>query len=93
MASSKRALAVCDICGFTYSHRNMKMNSYGLLVCPTDYDGAYDLKNHPQNKTASLRDEEFIKNPRPPAYTERNRAWEAVNENWEDLTTSYWNTI
>jgi hypothetical protein len=41
------------------------MNSYGMLVCPTDYDGAYDLKNHPQNKTPDVRDNPAIRNPRP----------------------------
>ena len=57
MASTKRALAICDTCGFRYPHRVLKMNSYGMLVCPTDYEGAYDLKNHPQNRTADVRDD------------------------------------
>ena len=65
MASTKRALAICDTCGFRYPHRVLKMNSYGMLVCPTDYDGAYDLKNHPQNKTPDVRDNPAIRNPRP----------------------------
>ena len=50
MAVGKKSLAVCDICGFVYPHSVMKRNSYGLIVCPTDYDGAYDEKNHPQNR-------------------------------------------
>ena len=50
MASNKKALAVCDTCGFIYPHRVMKLNSYGMLVCPQDWDGAFDLKNHPQNR-------------------------------------------
>ena len=50
MAVGKRAKAVCDVCGFVYPHNVMKLNSYGLLVCPTDFDGAYDEKNHPQIK-------------------------------------------
>ena len=40
---------LCDICGFRYKRNQMKKNSYGLLVCPTDFEGAYDLVNHPQN--------------------------------------------
>jgi hypothetical protein len=92
MASTKRALAKCDICGFEYPYRNMKFNSYGMLVCPTDYEGAYDLKNHPQNRVPNVRDDEFIKNPRPPLYAERNKDWENANTNWEE-TESYWNTI
>ena len=40
MASNRRALAICDTCGFRYPHRVMKLNSYGMLICPTDYEGA-----------------------------------------------------
>lgn len=65
MASNKRALADCDICGFTYPHRVMKFNSYGMLVCPDDHDGSYDLKNHPQNKSTGSKDDENIPDPRP----------------------------
>ena len=93
MASNKRALAECDVCGWRYPHRELRKNSYGLLVCATDYDGAFDLKNHPQNKAPRLRDDEFIKNPRPPANLERNQNWEAENVNWEDLTDNTWNSI
>ena len=71
MASNKNAKAICDVCGFQYPHRVMRMNSYGMLVCPTDYEGGYDLKNHPQNKTPNVRDDENIRNPRPP-----DRDWE-----------------
>lgn len=92
MASTKRALAQCDICGWEYPYRVMKKNSYGLLVCPTDFDGAYDLKTHPQNKTPKLRDDEFIKDPRPPLYAERNVLWENADTNWED-NDNYWNTV
>jgi hypothetical protein len=92
MASTKRALAICDTCGFRYPHRVLKMNSYGMLVCPTDYDGAYDLKNHPQNKTPDVRDNPAIRNPRPELNTERNLDWEAAASLWED-TDNYWNSI
>ena len=54
MASNKRAKAMCDISGFVYPMRVMRLNSYGLLVGPPDYDGQYDLKNHPQNQAPSL---------------------------------------
>ena len=55
MASNRRTLAICDTCGFQYPHRVMKLNSYGLLVCPMDFEGAYDLKNSPLNKSPMLR--------------------------------------
>ena len=57
MASNKQALAICDTCGFRYPHRIMKLNSYGLLVCPEDYEGAYDLKNNPKNKAQDVKDD------------------------------------
>jgi hypothetical protein len=65
MASTRRNLGVCDICGFEYPYRTLKMNSYGLLVCPRDDDIKYDLKNHPQNRIPHTRDNEAIQNPRP----------------------------
>lgn len=92
MATHKRALAECDICGFEYPYRSMRMNSYGMLTCPTDWEGQYDKKNHPQNKTPDVRDDEFIKNPRPPLYAERNNDWEDDATDWED-ETNYWNSV
>ena len=92
MASNKRALAICDTCGFQYPHRVLKMNSYGMLVCPTDYEGAYDLKNHPQNKTANVRDDESIRNPRPPLNNDRNIIWNDATNTWENYDTD-WNMI
>ena len=65
MAVGKKSLAVCDICGFVYPHSVMKRNSYGLIVCPTDYDGAYDERNHPQNRAPDVRDDPAIRDPRP----------------------------
>ena len=63
MATQKNALAVCDMCGFVYPHRVMRLNSYGLLVCPQDFEGQYDLKNHPQNRVPNVKDNPAIRNP------------------------------
>jgi hypothetical protein len=92
MASTKRAYAICDVCGFRYKYNQLRKNSYGLLVCPEDWEGAYDFKNHPQNKTPNVRDSEFIKDPRPPQSLGRNVNWEDNNKNWED-EFNYWNTV
>jgi|TARA_R110000744_G_scaffold56756_2_gene119617 hypothetical protein len=70
----------------------MKLNSYGMLVCPTDYEGTYDLKNHPQNRIPNLRSSPAIRNPRPESNNDRNIAWQNASSLWED-TASYWNTI
>lgn len=92
MASNKKAYAICDVCGFRYKHNQLRKNSYGLLICPNDWNGVYDLKNHPQNKNPNLKDDEFIKNPRKPRYQERNLNWEAADKIWEDTDTN-WNNI
>ena len=39
---STKAKAMCDISGFVYDMRVMKLNSYGMLVGPLDFDGNYD---------------------------------------------------
>jgi len=82
MASNKNALAMCDTCGFVYPHRLMKLNSYGMLVCPQDFDGQYDLKNHPQNKVPDVRENPAIRNPRPDTGG-RQIDWEAATNNWD----------
>ena len=92
MATDRKAVGLCDICGFKYPHRILQMNSYGLMVCPTDFEGAFDLKNHPQNKAPNVKDNESIRNPRPPLNNDRNLLWEATTTEWED-TDQNWNMI
>ena len=70
----------------------MKLNSYGLLVCPEDYEGAYDLKNNPQNKAPDVKDNEAIRNARPPSNDDRNILWENASSIWNE-TTQEWNRI
>ena len=36
-----------------------------MMVCPTDYEGKYDMVNHPQNKIARVLDNENVYDPRP----------------------------
>ena len=91
MASNKNALAMCDTCGFVYPHRIMKLNSYGMLVCPQDFDGQYDLKNSPLNKVPDVRDDPTIRNPRPDTGG-RQINWEAATNNW-DAEDRWWQAI
>ena len=91
MASNKNALAMCDTCGFVYPHRVMKLNSYGMLVCPQDFDGQFDLKNHPQNKVPHVRDDRTIRNPRHDTGG-RQITWEAASNNW-DAEDRRWQAI
>jgi len=92
MASTKRAYAICDICGFRYRYNQLRKNSYGMLVCSEDWEGSYDMKNHPQNKTPNVRDSEFIKDPRPPQSLGRNVDWNQYQEDWENSNND-WNTV
>jgi len=91
MASNKNALAMCDTCGFVYPHRVMKLNSYGMLVCPQDWEGQYDLKNSPLNKVPDVRDDPTIRNPRPDTGG-RQIDWEAASNNW-DAEDRWWQAI
>ena len=83
MASNKNSPAMCDTCGFVYPHSVMKLNSYHMVTCPTCWEGAYDFKNHPQNKVPNVRDDIIIRNPRPDTGG-RNLLWETASINWED---------
>ena len=61
MATNKRALAICDSCGMRYPHRVMRKSSYNTLRCPECFDANFDLKNHPQNRVADVRDDLLLK--------------------------------
>jgi rubredoxin len=92
MARGFNSIVECDVCGFEYRRSIMKKNSYGLMVCPRDFDGAYDLKNHPQNKPPNISEKSFIRNARPENNNDRNAVWELANTKWEDIT-KYWNNV
>jgi|TARA_Y100000033_G_C2728847_1_gene102334 hypothetical protein len=65
MATGRYTFGICDVCGFRYRLKDLKKNSYGMMVCSMDYDGSYDRKNHPQNKNANVTDDITVKDPRP----------------------------
>lgn len=92
MARSLNSIVECDVCGFEYKRNVMKKNSYGMMVCPSDFEGMYDLKNHPQNKNPIIKREHHILNARPENNLDRNKLWEQATTNWED-TEKYWNLI
>jgi len=79
MGTNIKTLAMCDTCGFVYPHRIMRMNSYGLLVCPEDFEGQYDLKNSPLNRVPNVKDNPRVRNPRP-ANGGRGITWEEYAE-------------
>ncbi len=92
MARGKNSPTECDICGFEYPKSVMRLSTSGLLVCPEDYEGSYDYKSHPQNKSPVLREETWLRNARPEFNIDRNKNWEEALTNWED-TDKYWNMI
>ena len=87
--TARRAKAMCDVCGFVYDKRVMRLNSYNMLVCPQDYEGRYDLKNHPQNRIADVRDNPVVKDPRPDTGG-RNLDWEQASFYWDDSKVRFW---
>ena len=92
---STKAKAMCDSCSFVYDMRVMKLNSYDMLICPECFEGNYDLKNHPQNKSADVRDDTIVPNARPDIFG-RNITWEAANITWNDVSTPNtrkWDTV
>tara|TARA_B100000749_G_C18293101_1_gene409250 strand:- start:301 stop:576 length:276 start_codon:yes stop_codon:yes gene_type:complete len=91
MATQRRALAMCDTCGFVYPHRVMRLNSYGMLVCPQDFEGQFDLKNNPQNKIPRVKDNPAIRNPRPDNGG-RNIQWNNASTKWDE-TERLWQQI
>lgn len=92
MASNKRAYGLCDTCGWRYPLRDLKRTSYNTLVCPTDYDGRFDLKNHPQNFSAKGGDNETVTPNRPDSNLDRDLVWELSEANWEDIDGN-WNNV
>ena len=92
---STKAKAMCDSCSFVYDMRVMKLNSYEMLICPECFEGNYDLKNHPQNKSADVRDDTIVPNARPDIFG-RNITWKAANITWNDIpepNTRKWGTV
>ena len=93
MATNRNAMAMCDQCSFVYPHRVMQLNSYDMLVCQTCFDGAYDLKNNPQNKAPNVRDNPVIRNPRPDTGG-RNFEWQQASFDWDESTrVRFWDSI
>jgi len=86
----RNAWGVCDVCGWKYRRKELRKNSYGVLVCPTDYDGKFDTKNHPQNRNARIIEDVSIKNARPDSFLERQKEWENINNGWDDLDEHNW---
>ncbi len=62
------------------------------MVCNNDYDAGYDLKNHPQNKSARIDERYMIKDIRPDPNNDRNGAWLAQTTAF-NATLQYWNLI
>lgn len=71
-ANGKKALGICDVCGFTYKLRQLKdvvrnRVRTGLKACPSCWED-----DHPQYELSRIRieDAQAIRDPRPD-YAER----------------------
>ena len=49
--------SVCDRCGGHFKRRELRKESTKFVVCRACYDGRFDLKSHPQNRSAPPRRE------------------------------------
>jgi len=76
--------SVCDRCGFNYKRRSLKKETTGSVVCQSCYDGAYDLKSHPQNRPFRPR-RELI--PVPDGRAQQNLDFILTTEANEPLLT------
>jgi hypothetical protein len=88
----KNVLAICDTCGFRYKLNQLKKNSMGMMQCPKDYDGSYDLKSHPQNKSPRIEERYFIRDARPEGDGGINLQWQQATSQW-NANLKYWNLI
>ena len=66
-AAGKKALGICDVCGFQYKLKQLKVVvrnrvPTGLLACPSCWD-----EQHPQEDLGLYRvvDAQSVRNPRP----------------------------
>ena len=92
MAGRKNVLGICDTCGFRYKLNQLKKNSYGMMVCPTDFEGQFDLKNHPQNRSPRIDERYYIKNARPENNSDRNVTWANTTPEWQN-EPGYWTFV
>ena len=68
-ASSSRAYGICDITGFRYKLRDMKMTWEGLLVGPDQWS-----PKHPQlDRKPYPADSQALKNARPDTSDDNNK--------------------
>ena len=63
-----------------------------MMICSNDWDAGFDLKNHPQNKSARIDERDFIRDIRPDPNTDRNGAWNTVTITFNN-NLKYWNLI
>lgn len=74
-ASYKNNLFICDQCSFEYHSSERNKSSYNTVVCQSCFDGAYDLRNHPQNKPPPVYpDPQAVLDPRPDVDLDPNAA-------------------
>lgn len=49
--------SICDRCGFQYRRRELRKETTNFVVCDGCFDGMYDRKSHPQNKSPRMKRE------------------------------------
>jgi len=82
MGVGKKAYGICDVCGFRYRLKDLKKNTYGLMVCSFDFERSYDKQNHPQNKISAVSEN-------PLKYPSRRSPMPATNVTVTDWLPPY----
>jgi hypothetical protein len=52
--------AICDVCGFTYKHSQLRKRWDGALVCHQDFE-----PRHPQDRIPARTERQNIRDARP----------------------------
>ena len=52
---SVRVWSLCDRCGQKFYRSKLRKETTNFVVCSACFDGKFDRKNHPQNKSARPR--------------------------------------
>ena len=87
-----KAWFICDRSGFRFPYEQRIIESTGFVVGPTESDGAYDLKSHPQNKSPRVEERHFIRDARPEGDGGINLQWHQATTQWNN-NLKYWNLI
>ena len=89
----QKGFFISDRSGFRFklSERTIEPGTR-FVVAKSESDGIYNLVTDPLNRVRFYKDNETIRNARPPDNLDRNQSWSGVTTTWGEETTQ-WNFI